>query len=113
MTSPPKYTSSNEILFLIKKLKVGKSPGYDLITNKVLKNLLHKPILLITFIFNAMLRLSYFPLIWNLSIVILTPKPNKPKILATSYRPISLLPTLAKLFEKIILKRIRPIMQTH
>lgn len=60
-----------------------------------------------------MLRLSYFPLIWKLSTVILIPKPNKPKTLATSYRPISLLPTLAKLFEKIILKRIRPIMQTH
>lgn len=113
MSLPAKHTSPSEILFLIKKLKDGKSPGHDLITNKVLKNLPRKPILLITFIFNAMLRLSYFPLIWKLSTVILIPKPNKPKTLATSYRPISLLPTLAKLFEKIILKRIRPIMQTH
>ncbi|VVC29699.1 Reverse transcriptase domain [Cinara cedri] len=113
MSLPAKHTSPSEILFLIKKLKDGKSPGHDLITNKILKNLPRKPILLITFIFNAMLRLSYFPLIWKLSTVILIPEPNKPKTLATSYRPISLLPTLAKLFEKIILKRIRPIMQTH
>ncbi|KAL4104430.1 hypothetical protein QTP88_019731 [Uroleucon formosanum] len=113
MSLPAKHTSPSEILFLIKKLKNGKSPGHDLITNKVLKDLPRKPILLIYFIFNAMLRLSYFPLIWKLSTVIIIPKPNKPKTLATSYRPISLLPTLAKLFEKIILKRIRPIMQTH
>lgn len=98
MSLPPKHTSPNEILFLIKKLKNGKSTGYDLITNKVLKNLPRKPIILITFIFNAMLRLSYFPLILKLSIVILIPKPNKPKTLASSYRPITLLPTLAKLF---------------
>jgi hypothetical protein len=113
MSLPAKHTSPSEILFLIKKLKDGKSPGHDLIINKVLKNLPRKPILLITFIFNAMLRLSYFPLIWKLSTVILIPKPNKPKILVTSYRLISLIPTLAKLFEKIILKRIRPITQTH
>jgi len=79
MLLPAKHTSPNEISFLIKKLKDGKSPGHDLITNKVLKNLPRKPILLITFIFNAMLRLSYFSLIWNLSTVILIPKPNKPK----------------------------------
>jgi len=100
MSLSAKHISPSEILFLIKKLKDGKSPGHDLITNKVQINLPRKPILLITFIFNAMLRLSYFPLIWKLSTVILIPKPNKPKTLATSYRPISLLPTLAKLFEK-------------
>jgi len=72
-------TSPNKILFLIKKLKDVKSPGYDLITNKVLKNLPRKPILLITFIFNAMLRFSYFLLIFKLSTVILVPKPKKPK----------------------------------
>jgi hypothetical protein len=110
---PAKHTSPNEILFLIKKLKDEKSPGYNLITKKVLKNLPRKPILLITFIYNAMLRLSYFQLIWKLSTVLLIPKPNKPKTLATSCRPISLLPTLAKLFKKILLKRIRPTMQTH
>jgi len=33
-------------------------------------------------------------------------KPDIPKHLPSSYRPLSLLPVLAKLFEKIILKKI-------
>lgn len=40
-------------------------------------------------------------------------KPNKPKQLVNSYRPISLLPTFAKLFEKLILHRITPIIDQH
>jgi len=36
-------------------------------------------------------------------------KPNKPPEKVTSYCPISLLPTLSKVFEKILLKRLRPL----
>ncbi|CAI6366776.1 unnamed protein product [Macrosiphum euphorbiae] len=56
-----------------------------------------------------MLRLSYFPLTWKFSEIILIPKPNKPPDKVTSYRPISLLPTLSKVFEKILLKRLIPL----
>jgi len=107
---PSKHTSPNKVKFLIQKLTVGKAPGYDLITITILKKLPAKT--LITYIFNSMFRLSYFLLTWKLSTIILIPKSNKPKNLVTSYRPISLLPTLAKLFEKLILKRVRPIIQT-
>jgi hypothetical protein len=34
------------------------------------------------------------------------PKPDKPKHVGNSYRPISLEPTCEKLFEKLILKRL-------
>lgn len=103
-----KYISPNEVKQIINKLKIGKSPGYDLISNKILKHIPNKTINLLTFIYNSMLRLSYFPLTWKFSIVILIHKPHKPKHVTSSYRPISLLPTLGKIFEKIILKRIRP-----
>ena len=56
-----------------------------------------------------MFRLSYYPLTWKFSEIILIPKPNKPPESATSYRPISLLPTLSKVFEKILLKRLLPL----
>ena len=37
------------------------------------------------------------------------PKPNKPPEKVTSYRPISLLPTLSKVLKKIVLKRLVPL----
>jgi len=96
MSLPSKPISSSEIVCLIKKLPAHKAPGHDLITNKVLKNLSKKCILSFAHIFNSMLRLSYFPSIWKLPVVILIPKVGKPKNLASSYRPISFLPILAK-----------------
>jgi len=60
-----------------------------------------------------MLRLSYFPSTWKYSVIIMIAKPNKPKHLVSSFRPISLLPTFAKLFEKLIQHRITPIIDQH
>lgn len=53
-----------------------------------------------------MLRVSYYPLTWKFSEIILIPKPNKHPDKVTSNRLISLLPTLSKIFEKILLKRL-------
>ncbi|KAL1122196.1 hypothetical protein AAG570_003601 [Ranatra chinensis] len=41
------------------------------------------------------------------------PKPQKILIEPSSYRPISLLPLLSKLFEKLLLKRLFPILETQ
>jgi hypothetical protein len=41
--------------------------------------------------------------------VIMIPKPGKNLSEVESYRPISLLPIMSKLFEKLILKRLKPI----
>lgn len=60
-----------------------------------------------------MLRLSYFPPVWKHSVIIMVPKPNKPKHQILSYRPISLLQTLGKLCEKILHKHITLIIQEN
>lgn len=106
-----KHTLPNEIKHFKLKLKDKKSPGHDLITNKILKFLPNKSIMLLMHLYNSMLHLSYFLLIWKLSTIIFIHKSNKTKNEASSYCPISLLPVLAKLFEKILLSRIRPIIQ--
>lgn len=36
MSLPAKHTTPNEVKYIINKLKIGKSPGYDLISNKIL-----------------------------------------------------------------------------
>jgi hypothetical protein len=39
------------------------------------------------------------------------PKPGKSPHEAASYRPISLLPVMSKLFEKLLIKRLKPIIE--
>lgn len=106
MSLPIKPISPSDINYALKNIKKNKAPGYDLITGKMLQELTNKGILLITHIFNAMLRLCYWPTIWKYADIIMVHKPNKPSEEITSYRPISLLPALSKLFERIILKKL-------
>jgi hypothetical protein len=111
--APAKPISPAGIVSVIHNLRPKISPGHDQITNKIAKNLSKKSILFLTHIYNNMLRLSYFPPAWKYSIIIMISKPNKPKHLISSYRPISLLPTFAKLFRKLILHRITLIINQH
>lgn len=105
---PPKPFTPGELQYYIKLFPLKKSPGLDLITAEVARQLPKKAITHLTHIFNSILRLSYFPLQWKTSIKILILKPGKPPESPSSYRPISLLPLFAKLCEKLVLKRISP-----
>ena len=101
-----KFVTPNEIKEAIKRTKSKKAPGRDGIQNIILKNLPQKIIAQLTNIFNACFRLSYFPKYWKTANILAFKKPKKNKSLPESYRPISLLPTLSKIFERIILNRI-------
>ena len=88
-----------------------KAPGFDLITGEVLQQLPRKAIVKITKLINAAFRLKYVPRLWKVADVIMIPKPGKPLHDAASYRPISLLPVMSKLFEKLLIKRLKPIIE--
>jgi hypothetical protein len=92
---------------MIKNLRMKKAPGYNLITSKLLKKMPRKAIVFLTSLFNAILRTSHFPDLWKASQIIMIPKPGKDPKLVTSYRPISLLPAISKVFEKILSSRIK------
>ncbi len=94
-----------------KRLNPKKTPGVDEIAPSVLKELPRKAIYMITYIFNACLRLSYIPKCFKTAQVIMITKPDKPPEEVTSYRPISLLPTLSKIFEKLLLKRLKALVK--
>jgi hypothetical protein len=104
--APP--ISRTEVQTLITSLNPKKSAGYDLITGPILQALPPVGIQFITQLFNAALLQGYFPAQWKVAQIILLPKPGKPPHELTSYRPISLLPLVSKLFEKILLNRILP-----
>jgi len=90
-----------------------KAPGYDQINPKILKELPKKAMIHLTHIFNAILRTEYVPKHWKRAQVIMLFKPGMPPEQVTSYRPISLLQSLSKLFEKLLLKRLKPSKAAH
>ena len=90
-----------------------KTPAYDLITGTVFKQLPQKGYRAITQIYNAVLRLGYFPRQWKIGQIIMTAKPGKDPTDVTTYRPISLLPLLSKILEKLLLRRLTPILTSQ
>jgi hypothetical protein len=105
-TSQLKMVIPKETATLVDQLKLKKAPGPDKVPALLLKQLPKKGIVFLTYLFNAVIRLKYFPLYWKRAKIILIPKPGKPAELTSSYRPISLLPIIAKMMEKILLSRI-------
>lgn len=93
------------------KIKPKKAPGIDLVTGEMLKNLPSLALKKLADIYNAALKLRWVPSVWIRAEVILIPKSMKPPELASSYRPISLLPIIGKLFERLYLKRLLPIIE--
>lgn len=108
ITDPPNsngpggLTSPSSIANIISKLGNKKSPGSDRITVPMLKNCSRKALTQIYYIFSCSLRLSYFPMAWKVAQVSAIPKPNKPRTSTSSYRPISLLSIIGKVFEALI-----------
>jgi hypothetical protein len=80
--------------------------GYNLITGKILKEIYVVGIKYLTQLFNAVLLRGYFPEQRKVAQVILILKPEKPPNELTSYRPISLLPIISEVCEKLFLKRL-------
>jgi hypothetical protein len=66
----------------------------------------------LTQLFNAILFNGYFPAQRKVARIILILKPGKPPNELTSYRP-SLLPNVSKVFEKLFLKRLLPIVEIN
>lgn len=97
----------------IKSLKIKKAPGHDKICNILLKHLPRKGLVFLTKIMNACLRVSHFPSNWKHAIVTAIPKAGKDITLPNNYRPISLLPTMSKILERVILSRITSHLEEH
>lgn len=101
--------TKQEVLNTIKTLNPKKLLGYDLISGRILKELLNEGITFLTLIYNAILRNKSFPLQWKVTQIVMIQKPGKNPDDAKAYRPIGLLPKSSKIFEKLLLTRLMPI----
>ena len=94
-------TSEQEINRIIEKLPNKNSSGYDNISNILLKKLKFPLLKPLNIIFNKSISSGIFPEKMKLADVFPLHK-GKEKFLPTNYRPISLLLTISKVFEKLI-----------
>jgi hypothetical protein len=104
--SEPTLTTPSEVIKDIKGLTVSKSPGPNVVPNRVLRHFPKLSITSFTKVFNAFLRRQYFPPVCKHARVLPILKPGKDPTEPSSYRHLSLLDTVDKVFEKILLIRI-------
>lgn len=107
------FCDEEELHSIIKRLKNKKAPGVDGINNRLLKNLPNNALKYLCLIINGCLKLQHFPANWKIAKVIPLHKTGKPANLPGSYRPISLLSSISKLLERIILARLNDHVTTH
>jgi hypothetical protein len=67
----------------------------------------HWPLVHLTHLINHCIRLSHFPTLWKEAKVVALPKPGKGPKFPQNFRPISLLPSTGKVFEKVILEIVK------
>ena len=98
------------LIKLVKFLKRGRAPGPDTIHNEVLRlgtttSLFHH----LAELFTSSIQLGYIPITWKIHLATLCMllKPDKLPSLTTSYRPISMISSVVKLFERVIEQRLR------
>lgn len=105
--------SSGEIKPLILSLKNSKAPGMDSIENRHLKHLPASAVEFLAKIFTLCLLLGHFPNKWKVAKIRCICKPGKTPSAVDSYRPISLLSCISKLFERILKSRLNVFLEDN
>ncbi|CAF4642775.1 unnamed protein product, partial [Rotaria magnacalcarata] len=106
-------TSTAEITRIIKTLKPKKSAGLDSVSNFIIKKLPPSYIECLAKCFNTWLNECRYPDDWKIAKIITLNKLKSGIPKCEQTRPISLLATHSKLFEKVLLLRIRQWAETN
>ena len=95
------------------ELKNGKAPGIDNVCNIILKKAIGTGFCnVLAQAFTISLKLGFIPHVWKIAVLCMLIKPDKPPSQTTSYRPISLLGAIMKLFERVIKNVFENILKT-
>ena len=113
-TSDVPSLSEHEVREAVFEIKSKSTPGLDGITAGYLQKYYSVIQRNLFNILAACIQIQYFPLVWKRSLVIIIPKSGKSDYESvSSFRPISLLSTFGKVFEKILLRRLQYFSNQH
>lgn len=105
-----RLTNTKEIIDVVQKRKIKKkSSGSDAFPIYLIQFLTLGIMTKLTILFNHCIANGHFPLVWKFALIISIPKANKNAKVITNYRPISQLSSISKVFEKILLIRMKKI----
>jgi len=96
------------VFHALNNLNVRKAPGSDNISNLFLRKASHVLAKPLSFLFNQIADHQQMPSLWKLSHISPIPKSKPPNI--EKLRPISLLSTSSKIFERLFLDNLKPIL---
>ncbi|XP_041451988.1 uncharacterized protein LOC121405376 [Drosophila obscura] len=98
--------TARELLEVTAKLKNGKAAGPDGVPNAALKCLISAHPDVFTRMFNQCLAERTVPRAWKRQRLVLLPKPGKELSDPSAYRPLCMLDTMGKIFERLICNRL-------
>lgn len=101
--------TASELVDLAHALPQGKAPGPDGVPDKVVKAVLLQKTADVASVLNNCLRSGCFPRRWKEARLVLIRKHGKPTEAPSSYRPLCMVNTIGKLFERIVKRRL----ETH
>ena len=106
--------TNDEIINVCKALPTGKAPGIDLLTYEHFKYAGCALVRYLTKLFNSILKHVYIPKCFKQGLLFTMHKGHgKPKDQKASYRGITLLPVINKMFEKCILIRMEGLLAAN
>jgi hypothetical protein len=108
-----KNVTESCVLSAINNLKSKPSCSWDLLSNKMLKAISFGILPVLTKMFNQSLLQLTFPEVYKQAKVIPVYKGKGSKSNPNSYRPISLLPVISKVFEKLVYDQLLVLFNNH
>ncbi|CAM2708417.1 unnamed protein product [Rotaria socialis] len=103
----------NDLRSIIKTLKSTNSSSFDEITNNIVKNIPESYYSIIISAYNSLFRNASWDVSWKQARTICLNKVTDPAPTTNQLRPISLLPTFSKLYEKLFLLKFNKWLQSN
>ncbi|GBM38873.1 Retrovirus-related Pol polyprotein from type-1 retrotransposable element R1 [Araneus ventricosus] len=98
--------TQEEVKTVMDDMDINKSPERDGLTLGIIRELFFLDPVWCTELFNDCIRQGVFPDFWKMAKVLLIPKEGKDLTEVSAYRPICLLSTWGKVYDKIIAQRL-------